>query len=200
MVKYSHVIGLLCLLSLGMVGIASADSLYNFDTTSIGTSTQFSLTSNSLAAAFSSNDDPGGFVVVPSFFNTLTGNVLLDPGPAGADNLFLGVAFSANVNSISLDFATNGPGTFALLALENGSPVGLVFATGTVPSGFIFPEGTITFNGANFNEVVMGSSALDFAVDNIDVKPVATPEPASLLLLGSGLVALLMARRRRIAA
>jgi hypothetical protein len=44
---------------------------------------------------------------LPKIFETLTGNVLGDPGPAGIDNLALSVNFSRNLAAVELDFATS---------------------------------------------------------------------------------------------
>ena len=56
----------------------STVSIFNFDSDVLGTPTPFSHSNNGLTATFSSTGDPGGFVVAPTFFLTLTGNVLLD--------------------------------------------------------------------------------------------------------------------------
>src|SRR5579884_4224959 len=60
---------------------ARADAIFNFDSDTDGTSTTFTDTNNGISATFSSSADPGGFVIYPSVFETLTGNVLGDPGP-----------------------------------------------------------------------------------------------------------------------
>ena len=77
-----HVVALALVLFLGLAGIASADSTYNFESTTAGTATPFSLTSNGLTLAFSTNFDPGGGKVgdTAGFFKTLTGNDLSMPG------------------------------------------------------------------------------------------------------------------------
>ncbi len=97
-----------------------------------------------------------------------------------------------------MNFATDGPGIFTLMAYENSTLVGQVSATGVIPPGFFFPEGTISFNGVTLNSVVLSSPATPyFAIDNVDVQPV--PEPATMTLLASGLAGLLGSRRKRCA-
>jgi hypothetical protein len=68
-------------------------------------------------------------------------------------------------------------------------------STGQFLTGFTFPEGEISFAGMPFNEIVVSSTATDFAVDNINV--IAAPEPGSFLLLGAGLILSGLASLRR---
>jgi hypothetical protein len=178
---------------------ANAATVFNFDGDSLGTSTSFTDTVDGLSATFSSAADPGGFVVYASMFNTLNGNVIGDPGPAGANGLALAINFSQNIGALTLDFATadfGSPSPLTLTAYENSNLVGSVSATGNVPGGFLFPEGQVSFNGGTFNQLVVSSSAPDFAVDNINAT--AAPEPAPLALFGASLLALgIPALRRR---
>jgi hypothetical protein len=183
---------------------ANAAAIFNFDTDNPGTSTTFTDTSDGLSATFSSSADPGGFVLEETdFFDTLTGNVLGDPGPAGQDNLALDISFSQDLSAITLDFATtdfNTPSPFTLTAYENSTPVGSNTLTGQFLPGFLFPEGEISFGGAAFNNVVLSSTATDFAVDNIQAAPSAAPEPGTMALLGATLVITgLPCMRRRLA-
>lgn len=176
---------------------ASASTIFNFDSDTPGTSTTFTDTVNGLSATFSSSADPGGFVVYPSIFDTLTGNVLGDPGPVGADNLELDIAFSGNLDAVALDFATSDfitPSPLTITAYENSQQVGFSQSVGSFISGFDFPEGEIAFEGATFNRIVVSSSAVDFAIDNLAVA--ATPEPAVLPLLALGLVGIAIGSRR----
>lgn len=182
-----------------LCAVANADVVFNFDGDALGTSTTFTDTINGLSATFSSSADPGGFVVYPTMFETLTGNVLGDPGPAFADNLALNVKFSQNVSAIELNFATSDfitPSPFTLTAYENSSLVGSATSSGQFLPGFTFPEGEIAFDGI-FNEVVVSSTAADFAVDNIEIAPVATPEPGNLAILAAGLCLLGVSVLRR---
>ena len=177
---------------------ANAFTIFNFDNDGLGTSTTFTDTVDGLSATFSSSADPGGFVIYPTIYETLTGNVLGDPGPAFADNLALDVNFSQNLSAITLDFATSDfftPSPFTVTAYENSNLVGSVSSTGEFLSGFTFPEGEIAFAGSAFNQVVISSAATDFAVDNINVAP--TPEPGTLTLIGTGLFLLGIGSVRR---
>jgi hypothetical protein len=180
---------------------ANASTTFNFDGDNLGTSTNFTDTVNGISATFSSSADPGGFVVYPSFFETLTGNVLGDPGPAGQDNLTLIISFSQNISAVVLDFATSDfitPSPLTLTAYENSTSVGSNTQSGQFLPGFTFPEGEIAFDGTIFNQIVISSTATDFAVDNISVIPANAPEPTSCALLGAGLLAIgIPAARRR---
>lgn len=163
---------------------SSTIATFNFDSDTLGQATPFADTNNGLTATFSSPADPGGFQVTTGFFSTLTGNILYDPGPAGASSIPLDIAFSANATSLSMVFVTDGSGTFVLDAYENGTPVGSATAQGVVPPGFSFPEGTIDFSSvAPFNSIVLTSPSTPyFAIDNLSVGT-ATPEPSTLLLI-----------------
>lgn len=172
---------------------AHATTMFSFDTDSPGTSTSFTDTVNGLAAAFSTNGDPGGFAVYQSIFQTLTGNVLGDPGPAGQDGLSLTVDFSQSIGAVTLAFATSDfstPSPFVLNAFNNGTLVGTATQTGQFLSGSTFPEGEIAFAAGAFNRITLSSTATDFAVDNITVAPVNAPEPTSFSLLGLALTAI----------
>lgn len=186
------------LLAAGAFAItAPADTVFTFDTDSLGTATTFTDTVNGTSATFSSSADPGGFSVQPSFFDTLTGNVLGDPGPAGATDIALNVAFSQNLSALSFNFATADfvfPSPLDVNAYENGTLVGTVESLGSFITGFTFPEGKIAFNGATFNSIQISSLAPEFAVDNIAVTP--TPEPRQIVFLAAGLAAIVLFARR----
>jgi hypothetical protein len=177
-------------LTMAIPAYSSTIATFNFDSDPIGEPTPFSDTNHGLTATFSSPADPGGFAVNPSFFTTLTGNVLLDPGPSGASGIPLDIAFSANATSVSMLFATDGSGTFFLNAYENGTLVGSASAVGVLePSGF--PEGTITFNGATFNSIALTSlSTLYLAIDDVSVATGVVPEPSCLVLMVIGFLGL----------
>lgn len=173
---------------------ADASVIYNFETVPAGTVEPFSVTVSGLTASFSS---PGTFQVGNFQPNNLfSGNSLFDADQP-IQPLF--VAFSSVLNDISLVFAQNGaPGAaFTLTALlggVGGATVGTVSVTGANAfSGF--PGGTISFGGVPFDAIRLGTTTADFAVDNITVN--AVPEPASLLLLGTGIAGLAARMRRR---
>ena len=89
-----------------------------------------------------------------------------------------------------------GNSTITVQALENGSPVSTSTFNASIPPGQLVDEGFASVFGT-FNMLVLtgGGGAL-LAIDNIST-PAATPEPASFVLLGTGLASLILARRRR---
>jgi hypothetical protein len=181
-------------------GVARADSLFDFNSVALDTATTFSALNNGLTATFSSPVYPGGFVVQSSegsLASPLDGNVLRDTGDSPDANIPLNIAFSSNLTSVSLAFATetfSGTDTFFLTAFESGIPVGSATAIGVVPATFIFPQGSITLTGSMFNSIQLTSTAPAFAINDVDavVAPVVSAtEPNSFILLGMGLLGLL---------
>jgi len=78
-------------------------------------------------------------------------------------------------------------------AYENGTLVGSASAVRVIePSGF--PEGTITFNRATFNSIVLNPPGRVpteyFAIDDVSVVTGVTPEPSCLVLVGIGFLGL----------
>jgi hypothetical protein len=189
---------LLTMLILAPAGAAT----FTFETTPYSTRTPLSITDSGLVADFSS-PDVISFFVSNSFFSTLTGNILLDVDPATHQ---LDILFSQAVSSISLRFALNGDATSSLqlAAFSGATSRGTASATGSIPDGFFFPEGTISFaNALGFNALRLTSTGEDFAIDDLNatvrasqvVPDIGAPEPVSTGLVFFGLAAL-VARRR----
>jgi PEP-CTERM motif len=190
-------------LLVGVPVMRAGTVVFNFDSDPSGQATPFTDSSGGVLATFTSSGDPGGFGIAASFFETLTGQVLLDPGPAGLNNLTLSIVFSTTASAISMDFATNSMigVPFDLAAYSGSTLVGTATATGSIPGGFTFPEGMITFNSASFDKVVLSApDAVDFAIDNVSLTTgPAVPEPATAFLMVFGGVAILALARRRAA-
>ena len=168
---------------------------YDFESTPLNTATPLSITTGGLTATFSSPADPGAFVVTPAFLSpALPGHVLARPSSAAAP---LQIAFSAPLSFIGMNFALNFGPALTLDAFLGATLVGSVSAGGVVPAGFTFPEGTISFGAATFDNVRL-SAASEFAIDNVTVRQAAVvPEPSTWALTAGGLGLLGVAARRK---
>jgi hypothetical protein len=190
------VLGTILLFSVSPCAVPA--SVFNFDSDIIGTPAPFVDTVNGVSATFSSNGPLGEFAVAPSFFITLSGNVLLSPGilaPPNTAPLDLTASFSSMLDGITLKFALNAsdPAPFTLTAFLDSTQVATLTVGSSIPGALPFPEGSLTFSGTAFNRVVFSTTALNFAVDDITVTPAnsSAPEPAavSLLVIGSSVLA-----------
>jgi hypothetical protein len=150
-----------------------------------------------MTATFTSPDGPSLFSVTTTFFSTLTDHILYDSN--GAPDR-LAIEFDRPLSRIQLTFATKGPGFFTLTAFLGAERVGSLSFLGAIPAGLILPEGHALFEDTPFDNVLLSSTASDFAVDDVTVRTVASvPEPAAVLLVAMGLLLLapVMHRRRR---
>ena len=167
--------------------IFTFDDLFPFDTTPL------TIIGDGIAGTFSSPQG-GVFLVAPTdAFSTLVGNSLVD---SDTEMNQLDIVFSEPLRSISMFFALNTPLLSDVLRLDAmlaGSIVGSNSAIGSVPPGFSFPEGNLSFSGAIFDQVRLSSSAVDFAIDNVNVTSASIPETSAVLLVGAGLAVLAIA-------
>jgi hypothetical protein len=107
------------------------------------------------------------------------------------------LTFSSLLSSLTFDYAVSDTDPVGFLYLLDGNFVGagsLAFTPGDPPSF----EGSQTITGP-FNEVLFdtGSSESDYALDNLSAV-VATPEPSSITLLGTGILGFAGLVRRRL--
>jgi hypothetical protein len=182
-------LGAIALLAACSAQVKADIATFDFSTLPDGKATPFSMTDNGVTASFSSpTGDPGGFQVGKPAVFSFTDKTLFDPGPSGKSRIPLDIAFSKQVQSISMKFATAGPGLFELFAYNGSTPAGSTSASGSIPPGFGFPEGTLSFSGL-FDKVALESPSTPFfAVADIVVtfgSVPTVPEPSSFLLAGT---------------
>ncbi|HXI12429.1 MAG TPA: hypothetical protein VNM92_07265 [Thermoanaerobaculia bacterium] len=111
----------------------------------------------------------GSFIIVPSFFQRLTGQVLVQPDTSGS----LEIRFATAVTSVSFDFAQNsvtaGATSMLVQAFRGSTAVGSVTQPTTTVPGEV-AEGRVVFSLTTpFDRIVLSSQPTDtfFAIDNL---------------------------------
>ena len=138
-----------------------------------------------------------------TFFRVLAGqggfatNALLHQQNAADDTDYGQLAFSFNVASIQFQYSGNGAGVFTGQALDAGLNVIDSFfdpdTTTDLPGGFV----TLTAPGIRFFRFFDApGGAQTVIIDNVTITG-EVPEPATMVLLASGLAAGLARRRAR---
>lgn len=146
-------------------------------------------------ATFSSPSDPGAYTFGPNggLFSAL-GPYVLSSGGATAT---LDIAFAANQHAVTFDFALGdflASGGGDVLTVTTNTGVVLPVTAGLRGSDF-YPEASVSLSGAgSFSSLAISSP---YPIVLADLTSVSVPEPASMTLLGGGLLALMATRRRR---
>lgn len=140
---------------------------------------------------------PGRYQIIPFVANPLfSGNSLVSPTPPD----LLTISFNMAVTQVQFVWAQEFPGRIDFTsaagnATQNSADVGGIFQGGT----FVFSSAT-PFTSFSLAAFGVTGGPVNLAIDNLTLTtPTANiPEPATILLLGTGLTALTRIRKRKV--
>lgn len=162
-------------------------TVFDFETVPAGTAAPVTSTVGGLSATFTG---AASVCDVGDLFLTLRGRALAQEFCATPESGGVVVALSAERGGATFNFATLfGSETMTVQAIRGATLVG-TFTFVSVGQGgdFDIGEGVAAVD-APFDRLVLSSSSLAFAIDNLRVVETVVPEPAVVVLVGVGLMA-----------
>jgi hypothetical protein len=94
----------------------------------------------------------------------------------------LTLAFNMPVNSVSLVFATNGPGTLSFISPSGDTSVTSSFRGGPFPGGTLTFISTIPLTTFSLTD---GGEGAEFALDNLTMRFASVPDEGSPLAMAT---------------